>query len=238
MRHGRKSKSKKFNGYKRHLALDLDTGLIVACDVTPANRPEEEAAASLMQDIERQERRIHEIHCDRGYIGSPVIGEIIGDGGEAICKPWVPRNGDLFTKAHFKLNLRDKTITCPAGEVESFDLGADAEFDADTCARCPLRSQCTTASLERGRSISIADNERLQQKLRKLTATKSGRRRLRERTGVEHSLAHLGRRQGRRARYRGQRRNLYDVRRAATVQNLELIDRRLTGRRVEVRRAA
>ena len=43
MRHGRKSKSKRFNGYKQHIAADLDTGLIAACAVTPANRPEEEA---------------------------------------------------------------------------------------------------------------------------------------------------------------------------------------------------
>src|SRR5450631_2026239 len=42
MRHGRKSKSKRFNGYKRHIATDLDTNLILACAVTPANRPEEE----------------------------------------------------------------------------------------------------------------------------------------------------------------------------------------------------
>jgi hypothetical protein len=41
MRHGRKSKSKRFNGYKQHIAADLDTGLIAACAVTPANRPEE-----------------------------------------------------------------------------------------------------------------------------------------------------------------------------------------------------
>jgi hypothetical protein len=44
MRHGRKSKSKRFNGYKRHVAADIDTKLILACAVTPANRPEEEAA--------------------------------------------------------------------------------------------------------------------------------------------------------------------------------------------------
>jgi hypothetical protein len=43
MRHGRKSKSKRFNGYKRHIAADLHTDLIFACAVTPANRPEEKA---------------------------------------------------------------------------------------------------------------------------------------------------------------------------------------------------
>lgn len=94
--------------------------------------------------------------------------------------------------------------------------------------RCPLRAQCTTAALGTGRSVTIADNERIQHRLRKLVATPRGRQRLRERIPVEHSLAHVGRRQGRRARYRGTRKNLFDLRRTAAVQNLETIDRRRT----------
>jgi hypothetical protein len=227
MRHGRKSKTKLFNGYKRHVAIDLDTDLILAGTATPANRPEEEAAPALKADVERQERRIGEMHCDRGYIASPVVSQVIADGGEVICKPWVPRNGKLFSKKDFKINMRDMTITCPAGEVERIDLGADVEFDADACARCSLRAQCTTAAPGTGRSVSIADDERLQQRLRKLIATPAGRERLRERVAVEHGLAHLCRRQGRRARYCGTRKNIFDVRRTAAVQNLETIDRRL-----------
>ena len=227
MRHGRKSKTKLFNGYKRHVAVDLDTDLIMACAVTPANRPEEEAAPALKADVERQERRIGELACDRGYLTSRVIGEVIDDGGEVVCKPWVPRNGKLFAKTDFKLNLRDMSITCPAGEVERIDLGADVEFNADACARCALRAQCTTVAPGSGRSVTIADDEVLQQRLRKLISTPRGRERLRERVAVEHSLAHLGRRQGRRARYRGTRKNLLDVRRAAAVQNLETICRRI-----------
>ena len=53
MRHGRKSKSKRFNGYKQHVGTDLDTELVVACAVTPANRPEEEATAALQEDMAR-----------------------------------------------------------------------------------------------------------------------------------------------------------------------------------------
>ena len=227
MRHGRKTKSKLFNGYKRHVAKDLDTGLLLACAVTPANRPEEEAAPALKADLDRQGRSIGELHIDRGYIASPTVDDVIRDGGDVICKPWVPRNGKLFTKTDFKINMRDMTITCPAGQVERIDLGADVEFDPDACARCPLRAKCTTAGLGSGRTVTIADNERLQHRLRKLVSSPSGRQRLRERIPVEHSLAHLGRRQGHRARYRGTRKNLFDIRRTAAVQNLETIDRRL-----------
>jgi len=227
MRHGRKSKSKRFNGYKRHVALDLDTDLILAGTATPANRPEEEAAPLLKADIDSTKRRIAELHIDRGYIASMTVPEVMAEGGEVICKPWVPRNGKLFSKADFKINMRDRTITCPAGEVEHIDLGADVEFDAQACDRCPLRAQCTNARLGTGRSVTIADDALLQQRLRKLMSTPRGRERLRERIPVEHSLAHLGRRQGRRARYRGTRKNIFDVRRCAAVQNLETIDRRL-----------
>jgi hypothetical protein len=228
MRHGRKSKTKLFHGYKRHIGVDLDTRLVIACAVTPANRPEEEAAPALKADIDRQERAIAAWYCDRGYIASPVISDILDEGGEVICKPWVPRNGDRFSKADFLINLRDRTITCPAGEVEPIDLGADVEFNPDACDRCELRDQCTTAAPGNGRTVTVADSEFLQQRLRKLTKTRTGRARVRERVAVEHSLAHLSRRQGRRARYRGVRNNLFDVRRTAAVQNLEIVHRRLS----------
>jgi hypothetical protein len=74
--------------------------------------------------------------------------------------------------------------------------------------------------------VNIAEDERLQQRLRKHLATPRGRARLRERVGVEHQLAHLVRRQGRKARYRGVRRNLFDLRRASAIQNLEAIQRK------------
>jgi hypothetical protein len=51
------------------------------------------------------------------------------------------------------------------------------------------------------------------------------RRELRERVAVEHALAHVGRWQGHRARYRGLRKHLLDVRRAAVVPTLHVLAR-------------
>jgi hypothetical protein len=230
MRHGRKSKSKRFNGYKRHIAADLDTELVLACAITPANRPEQEATTPLANDIKRLPARseIGALHVDRGYIGSSLVHDVLARRGEVLCKPWVARNGKLFTKANFLINMRNRTITCPAGEVEFFQSGSVVEFDPEACAHCPLRAKCTMASFGAGRTVNIAEDEQLQHRLRNMTATSSGRRRLRERVAIEHRLAHVGRKQGRRARYRGSRKNLFDLRRAATVVNLETIQRRET----------
>jgi hypothetical protein len=227
MRHGRKSKSKRFNGYKRHIAADLDTDLIVACAITPANRPEEEAAPQMQADIARLPDRceIEQLHIDRGYIGSTLVGDVLRRRGEVLCKPWVARNGDLFTKADFRVDMRRLTIVCPAGQVERFEPGRVVEFDPEACARCSMRADCTMAAPGSGRTVNMAADERLQHRLRKLVATPKGRQRLRERIAVEHRLAHIGRKQGRRARYRGSRKNLFDLRRAAAVVNLETIHR-------------
>jgi hypothetical protein len=227
MRHGRKSKSKRFNGYKRHVAADLDTDLILACAVTPANRPEEQAAAKLQADISELsiDRPLGELYVDRGYINSPVVDAIIKARGKVFCRPWVPHNDKLFTKRDFAINVRDRTITCPAGKTERFTTGTVVEFDPKKCARCALRLLCTTAGEGSGRTVNIAENEQLQHRLRKLTAGSSGRARLRERVAIEHRLAHISRKQGRRARYLGLRKNLFDLRRSATVLNLETIHR-------------
>ena len=72
----------------------------------------------------------------------------------------------------------------------------------------------------------MAEDENLQKRLRGLQGSRAGRAKLRERVEVEHRLAHLAGRQGRRARNCGVRKNLYDLRRHAAVLNLEVIARR------------
>ena len=229
MRHGRKSKTKRIDGYKRHIATDLDTNLVLACAVTPANQPEKDALALMEPDIARHKREISEAHLDRGYVASPVVATMDRSGAEIVCKPW-PQQGQGFGKADFKFDLRARTVTCPAGQTQPFAMGATVSFEAATCAACDLRPVCTANTTGRGRQLKIAEDELLQERLRRAIATRGGRARLRQRVAIEHSLAHVTRRQGRRARYRGARRNLYDTRRASALTNLETIQRRLEAR--------
>lgn len=228
MRHGRKSKSKRFNGYKQHLGTDLDAELILACAVTPANRPEEEATTALREDMSRLDVFPDVLLIDRAYLHSEMTEAVANNGGRIVCKPWrgAGIKPGLFGKRDFKVNIRDGTITCPAGEVEVFEPGAVVHFDPEACGPCSLRTNCTQASSGKGRTVTMGDDERLQKKLRTLQQTRTGREMLRVRVGVEHRLAHLANRQGPKARYRGTRRNTFDLRRLSAVQNLETIARR------------
>jgi hypothetical protein len=228
MRHGRKSKSKRFNGYKQHVSTDLDTDLVLACAVTAANRPEEEATPALSTDMAHMGLVPNELQIDRAYLNSDLAEEVAARRGTIVCKPWKGSNSTpgLFAKRDFTINVRDSTVTCPAGQVESFEPGEVVEFDPDACGACSLRAQCTRAASGRGRSVAMGDNEGLQKKLRQLQASRAGRVKLRERIGVEHRLAHIANRQGPRARYRSARKNTFDLRRLSAIQNLETIARR------------
>jgi Transposase DDE domain/Transposase domain (DUF772) len=225
MRHGRKSKSKRFNGFKRHIATDVDDGLILACAITPANRPEEEAMPALRTDLARQALTVDQLLIDRGYITSTLVDAVLSRRGKIVCKPWKSHNGQLFPKSAFRLNVRDRTIECPNGQVQPIAFGTTVEFDPDLCDHCTLRRQCTTAELGHGRTVAIAENEALQQRLRKQIQTSAGRAALRERTTIEHKLAHISQRQGNHARYVGVRKNTFDLRRASAIQNLEMVHR-------------
>lgn len=226
MRHGRKSSSKRFNGFKSHIAMDLDSDLILACAITPANRPEEEGVPPLRDDLAIPAHDVHELFIDRGYIANADVRAMANAGRLVACKPWAPPNGRFFPKAAFDIDIHRKLITCPAGKQRPFEFGTTVRFEAADCRQCPKRSACTGGALKvQGRHVQIAEDEPLQHKLRMQIATPAGREYLRERVAVEHRLAHLARKQGPRARYLGTRKNLFDVRRHAAVLNLETVQR-------------
>ena len=222
MRHGRKSRSVRVDGYKRHVLHDLDTGLIRAVGLTPANVPEASVTEAISADLERQPVTLKELYIDRAYLSSHLVRER-SDELEIYCKAWPVREGKRFSKQAFSLDWDRQMIRCPSGVSMPFVLGGIVHFPEEVCAQCPLRTQGTTSP--KGRSISIHPDEALLVELRAQQQTPEGRAKLRERVAVEHTLAHVGYWQGRRARYRGLRKNLFDLRRCAVVHNPHVLAR-------------
>lgn len=222
MRHGRKSRSQRFNGYKRHILRDLEIGVIRAVGVTAANSPEASVTKALDIDLTPQKVKLEELHIDRAYLSSEWVKNR-DDNLKIFCKAWPVRNGQLFDKTAFVLDWERWEITCPNQIIIPFVQGKAVQFPKSECAVCSLRSRCTTSKT--GRSVSIHPDEALMQELRERQSTVAGRAELRQRSAVEHSLAHVGQWQGNRARYLGQRKNLFDLRRVAVVHNLHVIAR-------------
>lgn len=233
MRHGRKSRRVRVDGYKRHVLHDLDSGLVCAVGLTAANAAEARVTDALDADLAAQHlslATLAELHLDRGYLSSRWVRERPAT-LDIFCKAWPVRNGTRFPKTAFSLDWTRQTLRCPAQVELPFTPGGTVRFPggtvrfpATTCAACPLRERCTTSA--HGRSVSLHPDERFLAELRARQQTSAGRAKLRERVAVEHTLAHVGSWQGRRARYCGLRKNLFDLRRCAAVDNLHVLCRR------------
>ena len=225
MRHGRKSRSKRFNGYKRHIVGIGGADVIAGAMVLPANEPEQDALRPLLADVRRHGEPA-EVLIDRAYLGSPVVGELRQGGVTITAKPWPSRNAGRFTKENFEIRLDRGEIICPANQHTSIrGLGTVAHFPADACDPCALRPRCTVAAPGTGRSLAIHEQEDLLLELRLAKKTPEGRAALRQRVAIEHSLARIQGVQGPRARYKGARKNTLDLRRCAAVANLQTLAR-------------
>ena len=176
MRHGRKNRTKRFDGYKRHILKDLDTGLVRAVGVTSANVAEASVTEALAVDLEHQNAQLKELHIDRAYLSSTLVKN--RDPQLTIyCKAWRVSNGKKFAKSSFVLDWESGKITCPNQISLPFREGGKVQFPAATCLSCPQRKKCTTS--KKGRSISIHRDEKFIAELRERQLTPTGRAKLR-----------------------------------------------------------
>src|SRR5262245_28781664 len=220
MRHGRKSSAKTFNGFKEHFAVDLDSKVIREVVVRPANEPEHEAVALLAEELEKPPGLL-QLDIDLGYMASPWIAQWEAQGVYIIARPW-PQVGPLFTKKDFTLDFVRMHVTCPGGQSVPMVPGKPAQFPAAVCDACALRAQCRKGMHGQGRSRHIREDEQCEQRLRAKSRAERGRPSLRKPTAVEHAISHQLAHQGRRARYKGLRKNQFDGRRHAAVSNLQV----------------
>lgn len=221
-RHGRKSRTKAFNGYKRHVAVDADVpGLIHADVVQSANRREHEAAGALMNAVEDNGASLDELHIDRGYLPAEEVVAKHNAGVKVISKPPTTVRNEYFAKDEFDIDFEKETVTCPAGVVVPLRLGKTISFPRAGCHDCEMRERCTKSSR---RHVRIHPQERWYREMADELATPEGRAARRERITVEHTLARISAIHGNRARFRGLAKNQFDLERAAVVNNCYLLD--------------
>jgi hypothetical protein len=140
MRHGRKTRSQRIDGYKRHVLTDLDTELVPAVGVTPANLPEAQVADQITADLDAQRVTLGELHIDRAYLSSSLVTDRDPD-LEVFCKAFPVRNGPRFAKTAFTLDFDQGLLTCPNNITMAFIPGGKVQFPAQACKACPLGAQ-------------------------------------------------------------------------------------------------
>jgi len=228
MRHGRKSASKRFNGHKAAVAVDMDSQLIGGIEVLAGNAGDQEKALELVHQTERvMEAQVEETVGDCAYGGGPTRRAFADENRVLTAKVPVTSNGDCFPKTDFAIDLEKMEVRCPAGQTTNDyrsageDQGGRFQFAAATCQSCPLREQCVRG--QGPRTISIQAEEALQQQARAHNQTEAGRKTLQQRVVVEHRLARLVQLGIRQSRYFGRTKTRLQVMMAAMVANVSLV---------------
>lgn len=230
MRHGHKSHSKAFNGYKASVVVSTEASVILGTDVIAANVADKEGAAELLEkSAKRAQQPLKRAIGDTAYGTMDAREKVERLGAEMIAKaPPAGRKG-LFTLNDFRIQESRGVARCPAGKksrrrdrVTGPDPGWRYVFSRKDCSPCPLRAKCTRAK-KSARVVQITEKTKQLQPLRRKQKTKHFKQIYRRRIVVEHRIARLEQLGVRQARYLGKAKVAFQVAMAATVANLTLV---------------
>jgi IS5 family transposase len=202
-RHMHKSVSSYRDGYKAHLAVEPETGLVTRAALTPANVADGPVGVGLLAG----EPAGLEVLGDAAYGGGPTRTALRAAGHHQTIKPIGSRAAvpGGFTKDDFVIDLAARTVTCPAGHTVPVTPKGQARFK-QRCGSCPLRARCTTAT--GGRTVQVYPWEAELQAARRQAADPLFQASYRRwRPMAERSIAWLVAGGNRRVRYRGVVRN-------------------------------
>lgn len=218
-RHMHKSRSNYRDGYKAHIAVEPDTGIITACDLTPANAGDGPVGVDLLNGEEPGVQ----VLADSAYGSGPVRKQLAAAGHTAVIKPWpLARNPhlgtDQFHRDEFTIDYAARTVTCPNGVTVTISTKGSATFGVK-CRGCPVRSRCTAAI--DGKTLNVGDHDHFLAAARQQWHTGDGIDDYRQhRPLVERSIAWLVTNGHRRVRYRGVERNRLGLTTRVAVLNL------------------
>ncbi len=202
-RHMHKSVSSYRDGYKAHLAVEPETGLITAEALTPANAADGPTGVGL---LEAEDPGL-EVLADSAYGSGETRAALLKAHHRATIKP-IPLRApipDGFTIEDFTIDVAAGTVTCPANHTVPIARSGGATFGS-RCNGCVLRERCTRSKT--GRVINVHPHHDLMHAARRDARTPEFQDSYRRhRPMVERSIAWVVAKGHRRLRYRGVARN-------------------------------
>jgi IS5 family transposase len=208
-RHAHKTVSRRQDGFKAHLAVEPDTGLVTGCELTKAAGPEA-ADGTVGIELLAGDDSVSgpvEVLADSAYGTGEALDKLEKAGHTPLVKPWPtkPAVAGGFDIDAFTVDEGAGTVTCPNGVVRPISPKRSVTFGA-ACRGCPLRQRCTTA--KDGRSMHLHEHDALQRVHRQRAKDPQWQATYRQhRPMVERSIAWLVAGGNRKVRYRGIEKN-------------------------------
>jgi hypothetical protein len=217
-RHVHKTVHRRQDGFKGHLAIEPDTGIITDCAFTKATGTDNHEAAVGLELLADEDSPVT-VLADSAYGSGDFRSELAERGHTDRVKPApVPRViPDGFTVDDFTVDHASRTATCPHGLTRTISRTGFATFGV-ACAQCPLRARCTRSRT--GKKLKVGAHDALQRAARRAASDPDWLAEYRQhRPMVERTIAWLTR-GNRRVRYRGVSKNDHWLHHRAAALNL------------------
>jgi hypothetical protein len=212
-RHAHKTRERRQDGFKAHVEVEPDTGLMPMVKLTKTNGPENsdakigaELVAADPTITGLKEGQQVEVLGDSAYATGDMLHQLKEKSWKPLLKPWPikPAVEGGFTIDDYTYDPDANTLTCPGEVTRPVSPAGRVSFKA-ACRGCPLREQCTTSAT--GRLVLLGEHHQLQREHRqRATAPEWQAAYRRHRPMVERSIAWLTR-GARRVPYRGIEKN-------------------------------
>jgi len=213
-----KKASTTWPGYKAHIVIEEETGIITGVETTPANATDGSQLKPMLKEQEEAHSiKPKELSGDKAYdwgenLESLANNQIIAN---ISLSKQVNRNGaGYFTVDDFLYDHENIKLMCPAGHISTscysvvlynYQLnkpGYAFQFKPSLCNVCPLKAKCVKNRA--GRRVYISYYEPYYRLARQRLASEEGKQAYRNRYKIEQKMADLTRYCGlRRCRYRG-----------------------------------
>jgi len=242
-----KKTSSTWPGYKAHIIMEEETGIITGVETTPANTTDGSQLKPMLQEQEETHSlKPQELTADKAYDWGENLESLASHqtiANIALSKQVNHRNGvGYFTVDDFLYDPGNIKLMCPAGhistncynEVLNYQLnkpGYSFRFRPSWCNVCSLKAKCVKN--KQGRRIHISYYEPYFRQARGRMASGEGKQAYRNRYKIEQKVADLTRYCGlRRCRYRGLARAHIHTLLATTVCNIKRMVKLLWGKPV------
>ncbi|MGB8992679.1 MAG: IS1182 family transposase [Desulfobaccales bacterium] len=229
-------------GYKAHIVMEEESGIITAVGTTPANATD----GSQLQPLLKEQEEVHslrpqELTADKAYDWGENLESLASKktiANIALSKQANRLGAGYFTVDDFLYDPENIKLMCPAGHISTscyseilynYKPGYAFQFRASLCNVCPLKAKCVKN--DQGRRVFISYYEPYFRMARERLATEEGQQAYHNRYRIEQKVADLARYCGlRRCRYRGLGRAGIHTLLAATVCNIKRMVRLLWGK--------
>lgn len=230
MRHGHKTSSRNSDGYKAEIITGgKQASIIVAVELDGANTKDGRYTGELIDEAKSDGVEIKKMYGDSAYADFEEM-EKRKEEMEFCIKVRSSHNGaGGYTKDKFEIDLKEGTVTCPAGKVNKFKIQRVLEerkqvsvhFSDKTCRECSQREQCTQC--KDGRRILIHPYEDKLQEQRAYQKTVEFKEDYSKRANGERTISHITAHGGRNSRYIGKKKTKWQLVMAAINHNVKMV---------------